>query len=126
MIYDLIPTNTFDAHRVVHYAKAEGKANELAERIFKAYFIDSLNISDHKVLASLAGEVGLNSKKALNILESDQYGEEVRKDEEVASKLRISGVPYFLINKKYVVSGAQTPEIFLEALENARVDEYKL
>ena len=123
---DLIPTNTFDAHRVVHYAKTEGKVNELAERIFKAYFVDSLNISDHKVLASLAHEVGLNSEKALSILESNQYGEEVRKDEETALKLRISGVPYFLINNKYVVSGAQTPELFLEALEKAREEEYKL
>ena len=87
--------------------KQKVRLNELAERIFKAYFIDSLNISDHKVLASLAHEVGLNSDKAFSILGSDQYGEEVRKDEETASKLRISGVPYFLINNKYVVSGAQ-------------------
>ncbi|HEY8890991.1 MAG TPA: DsbA family oxidoreductase [Clostridium sp.] len=123
---DLIPTNTFDAHRVVHYAKTEGKMNELSERIFKAYFVDSLNISDHKVLTSLAYEVGLNSDKALSILESDQYGKEVRKDEETASKLGISGVPYFVINNKYAVSGAQPPELFLEALEKARDEEYKL
>jgi len=58
----LIPTNTFDAHRVVQYAKTEGKTNELSERILKAYFIDSLNISDQKVLARLAYEVGLNSE----------------------------------------------------------------
>jgi predicted DsbA family dithiol-disulfide isomerase len=120
---DLIRTNTFDAHRVVYYAKTEGKMYELAERIFKAYFVDSLNIFDHKVLASLAYEVGLNSDKALSILESDQYSEEVRKDEETASKLRISGVPYFVINNKHVVSGAQQPEIFLEALEKAREEE---
>jgi len=56
-------------------------------------------------------------------LESDQYGEEVRKDEETASKLGISGVPYFVINNKYVVSGAQPPELFLEALEKAREEE---
>ena len=117
---DLIPTNTFDAHRIVHYAKTKGKANELSERILKAYFVDSLNISDHKVLASLALEVGLSIDKALNILESDQYGEDVRKDEETASKLKISGVPYFVINNKYAVSGAQPPELFLESLEQAR------
>jgi predicted DsbA family dithiol-disulfide isomerase len=58
-------------------------------------------------------------------LESDQYGEEVRKDEETASKLRISGVPYFVINNKHVVSGAQQPEIFLEVLEKAREEEYR-
>jgi len=123
---DLIRTNTFDAHRVVHYAKAEGKMKELSERIFKAYFVDSLNISDYKVLASLAYEVGLNSDKTLSILESDQYGKEVRKDEETASKLGISGVPYFVINNKYAVNGAQPPELFLEALEKAREEECKL
>lgn len=120
---EAIRTNTFDAHRVVHYAKTQGKMNELSERIFKAYFVDSLNISDHKVLASLASEVGLNSNKALSILESDQYAKDVRKDEETASKLGISGVPYFVINNKYVVSGAQPPELFLEALEKAREEE---
>ncbi|WP_026883969.1 DsbA family oxidoreductase [Clostridium akagii] len=123
---NIMPTNSFDAHRLAQYAKTEGKMNELSERILKAYFVDSLNISDHKVLASLAGEVGINSLKALSILESDQYGEEVRKDEEIASKLRISGVPYFVINNKYTVSGAQSSEIFLETLEKAREEEYRL
>ena len=120
---DAIRTNTFDAHRLVHYAKTEGKMNELSERIFRAYFVDSLNISDHKVLASLASEVGLNSNKTLGILESDLYAKDVRKDEETASKLGISGVPYFVINNKYAVSGAQPPELFLEALEKAREEE---
>lgn len=120
---DLIPTNTFDAHRLTHYAKTEGKMNELSERILKAYFVDSLNISDYKVLSNLAFEVGLDRDKALNVLESDQYGSEVRKDEETASKLRISGVPYFVFNNKYAVSGAQPSENFLEVLEKVRAEE---
>jgi predicted DsbA family dithiol-disulfide isomerase len=120
---DLIPTNTFDAHRVSHYAKTEGKMNEISERLLKAYFVDSLNISDHKVLANLAGEVGLNSDKTLSILESDQYGAAVRKDEESASNLRISGVPYFIFNNKYAVSGAQPSESFLEVLKKVREEE---
>lgn len=120
---DLIPTNSFDAHRLAHYAKSEGKMNELSERIFKAYFIDSLNISDHKVLADLAGEVGLDSEKALRILESDQYGAEVRKDEESASKLRVGGVPYFVFNNKYAVSGAQPTELFLDVLNKVKKEE---
>lgn len=123
---NLIPTNTFDAHRLTHYAKTEGKMNELAERILKAYFIDSLNISDYEVLADLADEVGINSDKALQVLESDEYGVEVRKDEESASKLKISGVPYFLFNNKYAVSGAQQPELFLEILEKVRKEELSL
>ena len=111
---DLIPTNTFDAHRIAHYAKTQGKMNELSERILKAYFVDALNISDHKVLASLAYEVGINREKALSILKSNLYSNEVRKDEEAASKLGISGVPYFIINNEYTISGAQPSEMFLE------------
>jgi len=120
---NLIPTNTFEAHRLSHYAKTEGKMNELSERLLKAYFVDSLNLSDYKVLANLAGEVGLDSEQALKILESDKYGDEVRKDEESASKLRISGVPYFVFNNKYSVSGAQTAELFLEVLEKVKKEE---
>ena len=120
---DLIPTNTFDAHRLSHYAKTEGKANELAERILKAYFVDSLNISDHKALAALAGEVGLDSDEALKVLVSDKYGAEVRKDEENAARFGITGVPYFVFNDKYAVSGAQPPEAFLEVLEKVKKEE---
>jgi predicted DsbA family dithiol-disulfide isomerase len=120
---ELIPKNTFDAHRVLHYAKAENKMEEMAERIFKAHFVDSLNISNYIVLASLAGEVGLNSEIVISILESDQYSEEVTNDEETALRLGIEGVPYYIINNKYVVPGAQPPELFLEILEKARKDE---
>ena len=120
---NLIPTNTFDAHRLSHYAKAEGKANELSERILKAYFVDSLNISDHKTLASLAGEVGLDSNEALKVLASDKYGAEVRRDEENASRFGITGVPYFIFNDKYAVSGAQPPEVFLDVLEKVKKEE---
>lgn len=120
---DLIPTNTFDAHRLAHYAKSEGKMNELTERILKAYFVDSLNISDHNALAGLAGEAGIDTQKALEVLKSDSYTSEVRKDEEDASRLKISGVPYFVINSKYFINGAQREELFLEALEKVKNEE---
>lgn len=119
----VIPKNTLDAHRVLHYAKTENKSGEMIERIFKAHFVDAFDISDHSVLASLAGEVGLNSEKVLSILESDQYREEVTQDEETASRLGIGGVPYYIINRKYVVPGAQPPDLLLEILEKAREDE---
>lgn len=119
----LIPTNSFDAHRLIHYAKSEGKMNELAERIFKGYFVDSVNISDHKVLADLASEVGLNREKTLNILKSDKYGAEVRNDEKSASELGINSVPYFVFNNKYAVSGAQPTELFLEVLNKVKKEE---
>ncbi|KHD36648.1 DSBA oxidoreductase [Clostridium acetobutylicum] len=112
----LIPTNTFDAHRLSQYAKTKGKMNDLSEKIFKAYFVDSLNISDYKVLADLAEEVGISRDESLRILESNQYNEEVREDEKNASKLGIDAVPYFVFDDKYAVSGAQPAEVFLEAL----------
>lgn len=120
---EVIPKNTLDAHRVFHYAKTENKMEEMAERILKAHFVDAFDISDHSVLASLAGEVGLNSEKVLRILESDQYREEVTEDEETASRLGIAGVPYYIINSKYVVPGAQPPELLLEVLEKAKKEE---
>lgn len=119
----LIPTNTFDAHRLLQYAKTKGRANELEERILKAYFVESLDISNYEILAKLAFEVGLDSNEALKILEFNEYGEEVRKDEEKALKLKVSGVPYFVFDNKYAVSGAQPYEVFLEALQKVKKEE---
>ncbi|WP_326513827.1 DsbA family oxidoreductase [Clostridium intestinale] len=123
---DLQPTNTFDAHRLVHYAKFENKINELTERLLKAYFIDSLNLSDIKVLSKLALEVGLDENKALSILESNKYSSDVRADEELASNIGVTGVPFFVFNNKYAVSGAQPPELFLEVLEKVKNEDLTL
>lgn len=120
---DIKPTNTFDAHRLSHYAKTEGKMNELSERLLKAYFVEAMNISDYEVLTKLAEEVGLNGAKALEVLETGRYGAEVRKDEEEASKLNITGVPYFVFNRKYAVSGAQPIEVFLRTLKEVKNEE---
>ncbi|QLY82216.1 DsbA family oxidoreductase [Clostridium intestinale] len=120
---DLKPTNTFDAHRLVHFAKTYGKDKELTERLLKAYFVDSLNLSDPKVLSELACEVGVDGAKALVVLESDEYTSEVRMDEQIASNIGVTGVPFFVFNNKYAVSGAQPPELFLEVLENVKSEE---
>jgi predicted DsbA family dithiol-disulfide isomerase len=120
---DMKPTNTFDAHRLAHYAKTEGKMNELSERILKAYFVESKDISDYEVLTKLAEEVGLNRAEALESLETGKYVAEVRKDEEEASKLNITGVPYFVFNGKYAVSGAQPIEVFLRTLKEVKNEE---
>lgn len=120
---DIKPTNTFDAHRLSHYAKTEGKMNELSERLLKAYFVESMDISDYEVLTKLAEEVGLNGAKVMDILETGRYEAEVRRDEEEASKLNITGVPYFVFNNKYAVSGAQPKEVFLRALKEVKNEE---
>lgn len=123
---DLKYTNTFDAHRISQYAKEEGRMNELSERILKGYFIEALDISNHDVLLRLAKEVGLDSKNVIEVLSSNKYSENVRNDENTAAKLGIRGVPYFIFNDKYVVSGAQPPQVFLEILEKISKEEIEM
>lgn len=113
------PVSTFDAHRVLHMAHKQGKQGEMKERLFVAYFVEGKNIADHSTLALLAGEVGLNTEDVLKMLGSDQYDDEVRYDLFEARQLRINGVPFFVFNRKYGISGAQDSKVFLETLEKA-------
>jgi predicted DsbA family dithiol-disulfide isomerase len=115
----LILTNTFDAHRLAHFAARFGKMHELTERLLKAYFTESKHIGDHKTLATLAAEVGLNKNEAADMLAGEEFTAEVRADEQEAVRLGIRGVPFFVINGKYAISGAQPSEVFLEALQKA-------
>ncbi|MGV8907009.1 MAG: DsbA family oxidoreductase [Acetobacterium sp.] len=117
---NLKPTNTFDAHRLSHYAKDKGKLNEYTEAVMKSYFTDSLNISDFEVLTSIATEVGLDRAEALNILESSAFTEEVRNDESNAYSRKINGVPYFLFNGTEAVNGAQTVDTFVAVIEGLK------
>ncbi|UVI29632.1 DsbA family oxidoreductase [Paenibacillus spongiae] len=121
----MIPTNSFDAHRLTHYAAQQGKAPEMLERLFRAYFTDSLHIGDRETLARLAGEIGLDRNEAAAMLESGQYAQEVRADEQEGSRLGIKGVPFFVIDRKYGVSGAQPSEVFLEALQKAWNEDHQ-
>lgn len=116
---DLKMTNSFDAHRLSQYAKTEGKMAEFNELVFRSYFIDSLLISDHGTLLNLAVELGLDKEKVQSILKSDQYKEEVREDERTAGEIGISGVPFFIFNKKEYISGAQPVEVFVETIKTA-------
>jgi predicted DsbA family dithiol-disulfide isomerase len=115
----VIPANTFHAHCLTHHAATYGRAFELSERILKAYFTDGININDHKSLALLAGEVGLDEAKSLTILESQQYEAAVHEDEKKGRLAGVQGVPYFLFNETYTVSGAQDVSVFKEALHKA-------
>lgn len=117
------PTNTFDAHRLAKYAEAQGKLPEMANRLFQAYFTDSLLISDHDVLIGLAGDAGLDREEAKQVLESGSYSDEVRKDEAEAARLGVRGVPFFVLNRKYAISGAQPIEVFIQALEKVWEEE---
>ncbi|MDQ0207177.1 DsbA family oxidoreductase [Alkalicoccobacillus murimartini] len=117
------PTNMLDAHRLTHYAKTQGKANELAERLLYAYFTESKHLSTPDTLIELAGEVGLVKEEVAKVLESDQFADAVKYDHNQGVQLGLQGVPFFVINQKHVVSGAQQSSAFLEALTTAWNEE---
>ncbi|WP_204499977.1 DsbA family protein [Aquibacillus albus] len=119
----LILTNTFDAHRLAVFAKKHGLMKEMTERILHAYFSESKHIGNHETLAELAEEVGLNREAVVHMLESDEMEKEVRADEQQANEYAISGVPFFLINKKYALNGAQPTEVFVQALEKVIAED---
>lgn len=111
-----IATNTMDAHRLVQHAETKGDVSLLIGKIFKAHFTDGLNISDHKVLFNIANELGYNIEEVKSVLENDTYKEEVLEDELRARLVGARGVPFFVINEEYWISGAQPIEEFLQAL----------
>lgn len=113
----MILTNTFDAHRLTMYAKTQGLMKEMTERILRAYFTESKHIGDHETLANLAVEVGLDREAVEKMLASDEIADDVRADEKTAQQYGINAVPFFLINKKYALTGAQPTEVFVQALE---------
>jgi predicted DsbA family dithiol-disulfide isomerase len=116
-------TNTFDSHRLSHFASTKGKGAEMSERLLRAYFTDSLNLGDRSVLASLAAEVGLDQAEAAAMLETDAFANEVNGDIEEGSRLNITGGPFFVFNNKYALSGAQPGPVFTEVLDTVWAEE---
>ena len=111
--------NSFDAHRLIQLAKLNGLGDAAEERLFRAYFTEGKDISDHLTLIILGDEIGLNGKRVKEMLDSDAMSDEVRYEQKQARELGINGVPFFIMNDRYAVSGAQQPEVFLQALEKA-------
>jgi predicted DsbA family dithiol-disulfide isomerase len=114
---DLRSGNTRDAHRLLQLARARGRQAELAERLHRAYFTDQASIFDHPSLAGFAADAGLDRDEALAVLASGEYGEAVDADEEVARSFGVSGVPFFVIDRRYGISGAQPAETIVQVLE---------
>jgi predicted DsbA family dithiol-disulfide isomerase len=114
---DLRSGNTGDAHRLLQLAKARGRQAELVERLHRAYFTDQASIFDHPSLAGFAADVGLDRDEALAVLAGDQYAEAVEADEHVAYSLGVTGVPFFVIDRRYGISGAQPAETITQVLE---------
>jgi len=113
------PGNTFTAHRLVHLAADHGLSNEMEERLFSATFTEGLAIGDPEVLAPLAVEVGIPADEVDRVLGSDAYADAVRADEDDARSLGVSGVPFFVVDRAFGVSGAQGEEVLLEVLQRA-------
>lgn len=111
--------NSFDAHRLIQLAKKYNMTDDLEERFFKAYFTDGELISNHDTLTRLAVEVGLDEQEVKNVLSSDLFEADVIRDGQDAANLGVRGVPFFVMDRKYGVSGAQDSEVFLETLEKA-------
>jgi predicted DsbA family dithiol-disulfide isomerase len=111
--------NTFDAHRVLHLALEKGVQGAVKERLLLAYFTEGEQVSDHEVLVRLAAEAGLDTDEVREVLASGRYADDVRTDEAEAAALGISGVPFFVVDRKYGVSGAQPVELLLEVLTRA-------
>jgi predicted DsbA family dithiol-disulfide isomerase len=117
-----VVANSFDAQRLVHMAKQKGKSDLAEELLFKAYFTEGKNTADHDTLAELGTKIGLDAAEVKKMLEGPDFKSEVNNDILEAEQIGVSGVPFFVIDRKYAVSGAQDPSVFLNALTKAWKD----
>ena len=115
-------TNTVKAHELLHYAKAHGLQRDMKERLLSAYFVEGRHIGRDEDLADLAAEVGLDRDDVLRSLSAEEYLADVRADESAAAANGIRGVPFFVVNGRYAISGAQPPEVFAQALAQVAAD----
>ncbi len=115
--------NTLNAHRLLHFAKTKGKQSEMKERLFHAYYTEGKNVSDTESLSLLAAEIGLDESEVNAILQTDAFTNEVELDQYYAQQVGARGVPFFVFNNKYAVSGAQPTAVFKEVLEKVWEEE---
>jgi predicted DsbA family dithiol-disulfide isomerase len=122
----VIPTNTFTAHRFLHLAKQHGLQDKAKERLMAAYFTEGKHVGSTQTLAELMLEVGLELPEIEEVLAGEDYGYNVRTDEQEARSLGISGVPFFVFDRKLAISGAQPVELFKEVLEKTWAEAHPL
>lgn len=120
---NMMEANTLAAHRLVKWAETKNKDAELTEQLMHQYFIEAKNVGNHRVLLNIVEAVGLSSSEAQQVLESDQFMSEVQLDIAEAGQIGVQGVPFFVVNRKYAISGAQPLEAFVEALEQIAEEE---
>lgn len=122
--YDIAKlTNTFDAHRVFQHDRTEGKGTLFFKALYAAHFTNGEVLNDEETLVRLSESVELDGQTVRDIIHSDQYAQDVNVDISQASSLGVQGVPFFLVNDKYSISGAQPVELFQEALDKIYAEE---
>ncbi len=119
-IFETRGANTHDLHRLVHLARAKGREEEMMEALFKAHFVKGMSLNDRDSIIQTALEAGLDLKETEELLDTDLYHESVTDDRRKAESLGIRGVPHFLFDGKYAVSGAQPKEAFLDVYNRAK------
>ncbi len=114
-----IPANSFNAHRFLHFAKQHNKQGEAEEKLFSAYFYEGKNIDDATTIMAIAGELELDLSVLALAMGSDAFVQDVIADVQEAQQIGVRGVPFFVFNRKYAISGAQESDAFLQTLEKA-------
>jgi len=118
-----VVASSYDGHRLIQMAKSKGLADAAEESLFIAYFIDGKDIADPETLTIIGKEIGLDEQSVKVMLASDQFSNEVKRDIQQSVQLGLGAVPYFLIDGRYAVSGAQPPSVFLQKLQSAQKDK---
>ncbi len=119
-----VVANSFQSHKLIQLANSKNRGNDVKEALFKAHFSEGLNIDDKETLVQIGVSKGIDRETVEQALDSDDFSSKVRADQKQAQAFGIRGVPYFVFNDKYAVSGAQPTEVFLEVLEKSW-DEFK-
>ncbi len=111
--------NTIDAHRLIRFAGADGAQDAVSELLFRRYFLDGADVGDRECLAEIGAEAGLDAAAVHAHLASDQDADAVRLEDHHARRLGVNGVPCFIIDRRYAISGAQSPEVFHRVFDTA-------
>lgn len=115
--------STLDSHRLIRWARGPGVQNDVVEALFESYFIKGLDISDHEVLCAIAEQCGMDAGLVRELLERDDDRNQIRAEDAQARRLGINGVPCFIIDRKYAISGAQQPPVFHKVFDLARAEK---
>lgn len=122
-IFSAVGANTHDLHRLVYLARETGKDSALLEAFYRAHFVDGIALNEREEVLKITAGIGLKEEEVLEVLESERYEEKIAEDRSLASSLGITGVPFFVVDGKYGVSGAQPKAIFHQILESIKSDK---